>query len=301
MESRKLQVVGGRSYSVSLPKNWIIDNRLANHDTVFIRTTAQNELVISKAEGKAAESNKIDLVVENPDTLPEFLVFCYIKNISSILLRIKENPAKVASLVRQALRYLEGFEITNEDEKMIEVSFVFNEVQITIPRIIQRIFYLIKLHVEALKQKDAEALNDAEQSVDRLYHLSTRLLFSCMHDPGARTENEISDDEEIFYTNLVLKRLENVSDQLLKLKDQKLKPKDIEFLEQMLPLLSRLLGTKEKAATIKQSLAKLLPESKDPRTEAVLHKLHDLTKDVYEAKISMEFNNALQKKLTKLT
>ncbi|MEM4755764.1 MAG: TolC family protein, partial [Candidatus Woesearchaeota archaeon] len=45
---RKLQVVGNRSYALSLPKSWVLANRLTNHHTLQI-TEKNNDLIIRES------------------------------------------------------------------------------------------------------------------------------------------------------------------------------------------------------------------------------------------------------------
>src|SRR2546427_5685185 len=46
MEGRKLQLTGGSTYVVSLPKHWVVDSGLKAGDTVFLETEPQGSVMI---------------------------------------------------------------------------------------------------------------------------------------------------------------------------------------------------------------------------------------------------------------
>ena len=77
MESRKIQIVGNRSYSVSLPKKWVGSNNLKDHDIVFIDITDNNDVLIRKTDIKNKLNKNISVNLENFSDISEFLVFCY--------------------------------------------------------------------------------------------------------------------------------------------------------------------------------------------------------------------------------
>ena len=52
VEYRKLQVTGGSTYIVSLPKRWITENNLKPSDTVGIEHLSSGEIQISPKENK---------------------------------------------------------------------------------------------------------------------------------------------------------------------------------------------------------------------------------------------------------
>lgn len=300
MDSRKIQQVGDRSFAVSLPKQWITSNHLKKHDSVFMRITNNNEVLIRKVNVEKKSTKNIELYVESTENLLEFIVFCYVKNINQIKLRSKSIDHNISRIVREAIKYLEGYEITNEDEKSVEITFLFNEINITLPQIIRRMYYLLKLHISAIENQDSKVLEETELSVDRLYHLSTRIIFSCMQDYSLRHENEINNEEELFYVQIISKRMESISDNLLKLKNKKLQKTDYEQFNKLMTFLSNLISNKAQPSKLKSELESIKIYSKDRQTEVVLHRIYDLSKDIFEAKISIEFNERMEREQNKI-
>lgn len=298
MDTRKIQLVGSRSYAITLPKQWAKLNRLKNHDTVFIQTTPSNELLIKKTDNQKQTPKSISLTVENKDTLIEFLVFCFYKNIDHITLNFPVNDYQSPMIIRQALKYLEGYEITQEDEKTIEISFLFHDVNITIPKLIMRMYYLIKLQLSSLQAKNIVANDDAEIATDRLFHLSTKIFFSCLHNATKWNDNEIQNYEDLFFVHIISKRLENISDNLCKLKDREINKNEFSQLIQLIEFLGILLSHKNPASKLKKRLMEINIAKKDTNTNSIIQKVKDLIEDVFEAKISIEFNNKIMVGIT---
>ncbi len=289
METRKLQVVGSRSFSLSLPKQWVTDNKLKNHDAIYIQRTPNNELVLSSQK----QTSSSETITRSADGIcGEFLVFCYTKNKDKVI--FKANPLSYAHKrdIRQVLEYLEGYEITSETDAQIEVSFVFKEMQVLTPVIVKRMLYLIKLQSQALISNDEKTLMDAEMSLNRLFYLGTRVLFRCMTDAKARSENEITSEEEIFFQQQLLKRLEHIGDRILRCTE--VKPADR---KQMIPLLafveSVLLQKLSAIPDLKKSYDALKITAKDPTGNFHLHKLLDLCKDIFDVKLSIYLNSVV--------
>jgi len=63
-EARKLQVTGGSTFIVSLPKPWVTRHRLASGDVVQVREGAGGVLEVSPQEGPRARRSRLVLRVE---------------------------------------------------------------------------------------------------------------------------------------------------------------------------------------------------------------------------------------------
>jgi phosphate uptake regulator len=294
MESRKIQQVGERSFAVSLPKHWIEENNLKKHDLLFMHINADKDLLIQKFDKEKKTPKNVDLHVESTDTLFEFIVFCYEKNVDNIKLHSKTLTPKVEGIIRAALKDLDGYQIVHEDDTSIEISFLFKDINITVPKIMLRILHLLKLHVSSLESSDWKLLREAEQSVDNLYHLSTRIIFSCIQDHSLRLENELRTDEDMFYVSNILKIMENISDNMYKLSGKKLSSEDISFLKKMIDFLGRTLGNKIQFSELKEEIFGMKIHSKNKEIEIGLVRVYDLCKDIFEARMYMEFNKKIK-------
>jgi phosphate uptake regulator len=286
MEARKLQLVGNTSYSVSLPKAWIEKNKLDKQHHVYISETGNNELVVRLQQNKEEQTRSITISLDSVENVAQFVVFCYAKNINTIRLTSKAVNYEQAKEVRAVIRYLEGYEITSDTEKEIEISFVFNDVNITVKKLMQRILYLLKTQVTALEKKELQTLEETEYAIDRLYHLSKRVLFACLHNHAMREANDIVNEEDLFYLKDIMNRLEGFGDKLYDLKDAEYTAHDLETCTRLIHAAEELALRRKKEAV--QHLK--LSMSADPDTRLILGQLHHLCMEIFEKVVSIEFD-----------
>ncbi|MBD3354925.1 AbrB/MazE/SpoVT family DNA-binding domain-containing protein [Candidatus Woesearchaeota archaeon] len=290
MESRKIQLVGNRSYSVSLPKRWVLANNLKEKEVVFIDINNNDELIIKKADTENRKKESISVNLEEIDNIAEFLMICYVKNIDNIKILTKKPEYEKIKSIRNVLKYLEGYDIISENKNKIKISFLFNTININLKKILIRMNYLLKLELASIENKDMESLEETETSIDKLYHLSKRILFSCIRNKKLRQENDIKHDEDIFFYKDIFKKLENIGDNIVKLKNQDLSKKETKELNKFLELLSYLLVKKQNTAQIKDSLSKIKFKSNDDYTDRILGRLNELGIDIIQNSVSIKFN-----------
>lgn len=290
MESRRIQLVGNRSYSVSLPKNWVIQNNLKEKNNVFIETTKNNDLLIHATSNENPNNSSLQVNIRNINNIAEFIVFSYVKNLNSLIINAEKFSYKTIKTIRFVLKHLEGYDIIYEDEKKIEISFLFNEINTNIPKILQRMKYLLKLEIESFENNDVETLDETENTIDRLYHLAERILFSCIRDSNLRKENNIHFDEDIFFYRSIVKKVENIGDNIYKFKFSKMDSIDKKIIERHIKFLDLAITDNCEISTLKENLLKIKPNTKTCNEKPILRRIHHLCQDVIENSISLELN-----------
>ncbi len=279
MESRRIQLVGNRSYSVSLPKEWVLANHLKEKDTIFIDITKDNEEVKKEVE---MEAGKID-------NITEFLMLCYVKNIDRIILKSDGMDYQKLVKIRNIINYLEGYDIVKEDEGKIEIAFLFNEVQITIPQIHRRMIYLLKLMFQAIENKDRQTCEDTENNIDRLYHLSKRIIISCTHNHRLQKENNVMNEEDLFFLKDISKKLEGIGDSLYELSSHKITEEQKKKIIALLGLVEDMFSQKKDLGPIKDCIRDM-PEQRDGPGDLILNKMQDRCLDLFENRLSIDYN-----------
>lgn len=300
MDVRKIQLVGNRSYAITLPKKWVIQHKLKNQDTVSVVPTEHNDLLISTHQGRVEPQQDISLQVTDTKTLAEFIVFCYIKNVNQISLHFAENGFEVSRETRHILQFLEGYEITNETEHIIEISFLFQEMRATLPNIIRRMLYLLKLEVNCWKRNDLDSIAETELTIDRLYYLSKRIIFLCSISSLQQKENEVEYEEDLFFLDHLIKRLESISDTLYRYRKEKLSPKDAAALDETMKLLEQALQKKVSMSQLKTQYETLNNRITPEKNSYAVVRTLEITKDIIDSVMDIEFNrlmhtNALRK------
>src|ERR1051325_9937321 len=118
MELRKIQVTGGSTHVVSLPKKWIDRNKLGRSDTVAIHEEPDGSLLLIPHSDTRSEART--LTVDLPEAPPteevvRRLVGAYLAGADEIHVRSpgRMDP-KVRDTVRTVSRALVGVEIQDE-------------------------------------------------------------------------------------------------------------------------------------------------------------------------------------------
>ena len=102
MEVRKIQSVGKGSYSISLPKEWIVHNHLKEKDFVSIESL-DNRLIIDTGGTKSGKNSSVSVDYQKIKKLKEFIRMCYIKGIDNIKISFSNKKDKELSKIRDIL------------------------------------------------------------------------------------------------------------------------------------------------------------------------------------------------------
>jgi phosphate uptake regulator len=289
VESRRLQRVGSRSFAVTLPKQWVTANNLKEHDLVFMERTKNDELLVKTGEKRSEREEEMTISVKEIKLLREFIVLCYVNNVKHLLLTGSPSYEQVSE-VKQILRYLEGYEITAQDEKSIEIGFLFSTVEVTVPVLLKRMTYLLKLMFEALEQGDANGLEEFETSLDRLYHLSKRLFSACLSDQSLRKTNSVDSTEQLFFLRGITKRLENIGDRIFSMREKPPTKEDLALLKEIIFLVEDTLSERRPLEELKREILSLRKREVVVNACQAVQRSIELYTDILENKISIYYD-----------
>ena len=111
---RRLQLTGGATYTLSLPKPWVIANKLAARDSLRVDWRPSGELSLSPLDVVEEQRTQISLDLDGlpKGALYDHLMGAYISGALEIYVQ-SERPLKrkVRSEIRRFLRSTRGFEI----------------------------------------------------------------------------------------------------------------------------------------------------------------------------------------------
>lgn len=182
-ESRKLQLTGGATFTVSLPKHWIVANGLQPRDAVQVDWRPSGALRITPQEGPQ-ESRRIVLSSERIPMTAMFdhLMGAYLSGADIIDIRFKpEQSRALRRLIREFLRSTRGFEIETEDENHISLVSLMNATELPMRASLNRMFLLlnslIRDLIDAIDTDDLsliEDLDEREREIDSLHFLIQR-------------------------------------------------------------------------------------------------------------------------------
>ncbi len=215
MEQRKLQLVAGSTYTISLPKQWVIRNNLKVSDHLTIYEKSGKSLIVS-VEHIKDENTEIKINVDKYSSIEEIIFSVYYMGVERIDLWSEKSiiPEK-KKIIRRAVRKLSGVEIIFESKKMITLNLLLDKSKLNINQILYRISLIILQSIDSIDNGDEIEANEKE--IDRLFHLSKAILSLSMRNPGILESSGVDNLLLIPSYNGIAKKFEKIHDDLYRL------------------------------------------------------------------------------------
>lgn len=221
MEGRKLQLAGGSTYLVSLPKTWVQTAGLHPGDTLFLETEADGSVSVRhRAVDRARVRRKVfeETGEETRDHLLRKLIGAYISGYG--LIEIRFAPARgpfVRRVAREFCRLVIGPEVLEENRAGLLIQDLSDPSELSSEKCLRRMHLIVRAMLEdavqALRSSSATLAQDVvqrDQDVDRLFWMvSKQYHLAHTNPPGSpdRTWNT-----SIQSHRLVAKLLERIGD-----------------------------------------------------------------------------------------
>jgi phosphate uptake regulator len=248
--TRKIQTVGERSFSISLPKEWVQSNKLSAQDILFLEELSTGELLIKQSAPKD-EKHSFVVPYKSIQNLTDLFYFCYMVNVDSITITSDEFSLESLRKIKKVIQKLEGFSITQESAKAVEISFIFQDVSLTIQKIATRMIYLLQLMIEAKEKNLQEDLEETEKTIDRSYYLAKRILCKSMTNKKTFSENKLQEPHTLFFYWDMFKKLENIGDRIY---NDSYKKEELQFLLKIILDMSQIWHSKKSPSYTLQNI-----------------------------------------------
>ncbi|TAJ44044.1 phosphate uptake regulator PhoU [Methanofollis fontis] len=222
MEIRKVQITGGSSYIVSLPKEWIKSSKIAKNDPVGLIVQQDGTLLVTpKIDVEAVQREKTFQVNATTDQI--FILRClisaYIAGYTVITLTAQGRlPPKIRMRVRDFTQMAIGQEVVEETETSIRIKDLLNPSEMPFQNTIRRMAVLARgMHqdsVEALKSGNTALAEDViarDNDVDRLQWLIARQANLVLNDANLSRRMNVSPQMALTYF-LIARIIERIGD-----------------------------------------------------------------------------------------
>ena len=185
MEIRKVQMTGGSSYIVTLPKEWIKSLNIKKNDSVGLLAQSDGTLLITPK----LDREKIQKIKEfdannitNQDFLLRRLIGAYIAGYNSIDIKSSTRLAPAVKMTaRKFTQTAIGQEIVEETDNNIIIKDLLNPTEMPFDKTIKRMYIIVRgMHEDVMSalqrnnKKLAEDLLIRDNEVDRLHWLVAR-------------------------------------------------------------------------------------------------------------------------------
>lgn len=222
MEIRKVQVTGGSSYIVSLPKDWVKSMNIQKNDPIGLIVQPDGSLLVTpKIEGESVNRVREFEVSATTDRtfLLRLLVGAYIAGFTTIRLVSKGRlPPFIRRLVREFTQMAIGQEVVSETESSITLKDLLNPAVMPPENTIRRMHVLARGMQQdamtALREHDAALAGDVvvrDTEVDRLHWLIARQETLILIDATLSRRMGIPANQAVYYLQ-VSRIIERIGD-----------------------------------------------------------------------------------------
>jgi len=199
MEGRKLQLTGGSTYVVSLPKRWVLDAGLKAGDTVFLETEGDGAVSVRSRPAERAPLRRRlfeEKGEERREHLLRKLIGAYIGGFNLIEIRFPTETAPfVRRVARDFSRMVIGPEVIEESRNAVVIQDLSDTAELSAEKCLRRMHLTVRsMHqdaLQALRTHDEALARDVaqrDQDVDRLYWMVAK-QYNVAHSPGAAAPN----------------------------------------------------------------------------------------------------------------
>ncbi|MBS7270281.1 MAG: phosphate uptake regulator PhoU [Candidatus Freyarchaeota archaeon] len=223
LEFRKVQITGKSSYIVSLPKSWIMNNKIKKGDTLTIIEEEEGELRIAKVlETKKREKPIPKIVMDglSDSELITTVLGNYAMGVDGLEI-VSEKDMDIAKkkVALEAIRSLVGFEVISESPNSIKVKNLLEPSDFNLDEVINRLALIstsmLKNATSAIVDLNPEKVKEIEaqdDEVDRLYLLTQRLLAVGLRDRVTARKIGLDSNGAAMGWSTIIRSIERVAD-----------------------------------------------------------------------------------------
>lgn len=221
---RKVQVTGGNSFVVSLPKTWVNDVGLRARDPVAVMVQPDSSLLIVPRRDIRAAA-KTEAVLEgsqglDKDFLLRHFISYYLAGYDTIRITLGRSDTSLRGFIREGIRRkLVGVEIIEESSGAILTQCLSGYVDLPLKKALERMAIIaggmLTDSVSVLQgggKGMAEEVIDRDDEVDRFYHFLLRQLNIAVRDRSVIQEIGLTSTRDCLGYRLVVKSVERVAD-----------------------------------------------------------------------------------------
>jgi len=222
METRKVQLTGGSTYTVSLPKEWATENGVEAGSKVEFRREDDSLLLTPRREDGHIEGS-LDISDLTGDRLTRAVMTMYVSGFDIITLQGKGISADQRQAIRDAAHGLVGVEILEETNDHVVIQDLLDSSELSIHNAVSRMRLIATSMLEdavtALLENDdelARSVIDRDDDVDRLYFVVSRIFRATLRSPRATEELGLP-RETCFDYHSSARQLERIADHAAKI------------------------------------------------------------------------------------
>jgi phosphate uptake regulator len=251
-EMRRLQVTGGSTYIVSLPKKWITKNQLRKGSLLQISEEEDGSLAVSSRSALTREKTSSEALIkvtsnDNPNTIVRKAVSAYLVGYNMIHIKIQDHQqmtSRQRNTVKDfARRLLVGTEIVTDTPTELALQVLLSYPELSIQSALRRMCIITSsMHrdaLTALRDLDSQLARSVvatDDEVDRFNLYVVRQLKMAIQNPRIIKEIGLKNARDCLGYRQITKSVERAADHAASIAENALllkKPMEEEVLKNL--------------------------------------------------------------------
>ncbi len=225
-QSRRIQLSGGSTYIISLPKNWVEELKIKVGENVTIVKNSNKSLTLFPNDKRNDEEKKTAIIQssqkDSGESIKRKIIAAYVGGYKSIMIRSKgmkiptEHSRSVRNLVRSAMI---GTEIVESNSKAITIQILTRLPELSFETALKRMFLMatnmVRESIEALEGIDvthAEEVANMDDEVDRFSLYMRRNLVLAIGNENILQDMDLNKPADCLGYRTVVSRIERIAD-----------------------------------------------------------------------------------------
>lgn len=233
METRKVQLSGGTTYTVSLPKSWAQEHGIDAGSELSLRPNGDGSMLVEPASGRETPevSGRLDVSTADDDAVRQRVLGLYAIGCEDVTLSdaTGHDPGR-RHVVEDTVAELSGFEVLEATENRIRLTNLIDAENVDVRKSVLRLrLVMLAMHrdaIDAVHDGDtelAERVVERDSEADKLFAMVTRHFRRALTDLNEVEKLDHSRDElfEYYYAS---RQFERVADHAVKIAEFALDP-----------------------------------------------------------------------------
>lgn len=226
METRKVQLSGGTTFTISLPKAWATEHGIDSDSLVSLHPNGDGSLLVEALDEDDTDDRTavVDVATTDDDALAQQLVALYTVGYDAVTLRDRtgHSPERRRT-VEAAIEGLSGFELLEASETTIRLLNLIDAENVDVRKSALRLrLVVLSMHsdaITAIADGDAELARRVvtrDSEADKLFAMVTRHFRRSLSDLHEVEKLDHSRDR-LFEYYYVCRQLERIADHAVKM------------------------------------------------------------------------------------
>ena len=225
-EVRKVQVTGGSTYIVSLPKSWVTEMKIKPGDSVVIKKQENSSLQVFppgiKWQKKPVEATIRVSPDDNPHKIARKVISLYLVGYN--IIHLVATNSRISSPQREIVKNfirekLVGIEVISDSAEKMTLQVLLSYPELSIKDALRRVCLIAssmqKDAISALEKLDKEIADEVikmDNEVDRFSMYITRQIKSAVQDSRLIKEIGLENARDCLGYGLIVKSVERIAD-----------------------------------------------------------------------------------------